>query len=161
MAQLQISRTSADQNVHRPPSDHSGRIPLSAPARKTLRAGKRFIAVMQRDLDRLTLNASATAEAGYDIRIDAELIAAGETVIATVHSILRGIIREERRLCALERAEFNPDQPRIPSGNLGGGEWTSGDWSGGTPRAIPAMARRISENPAAVRQRIAAAALQQ
>jgi hypothetical protein len=110
---------------------------LSAPALRTIRAGQRFIAVMRRDLDRLTSNAAVAAKAGYNVRFDAELIAAGETVIAIVREMLRGIVREERRLFALERAEFNPDQPRVPAGNPGGGEWTSGDWGGGTPRATP------------------------
>ena len=38
-------------------------------------------------------------------------------------------------------SKYNPDQPRVPAGNPDGGQWTSGEWEGGSnglqPRRAP------------------------
>jgi hypothetical protein len=54
---------------------------------------------------------------------------------------LKSFIAAERFLRALDRAKaalaleerrHNPDQPRVPAGQSGGGQWTSGGGGGGT-----------------------------
>jgi hypothetical protein len=51
-------------------------------------------------------------------------------------------------LAALRKAGFNPDEPRLPAGEPGGGEWTTGDGAG-TADASPMSALAYSEEPTA------------
>jgi hypothetical protein len=48
-------------------------------------------------------------------------------------------------LAPLAKANFNPDEPRIPAGEPGGGEWTTG----GEAEAAPASELRDSKEPPA------------
>lgn len=56
-----------------------------------------------------------------------------------------------RLLEALERARWNPDQPRIPAGETGGGRWTdgTGSWTGGdrSPRSDRIRVADASPSP--------------
>jgi len=45
------------------------------------------------------------------------------------------LLRLRDELCLIRRdhwhRKYNPNQPRVPSGNAGGGQWTSGAGGGG------------------------------
>lgn len=45
-----------------------------------------------------------------------------------------GLIRREHR-----RLKYNPNQPRVPAGNAGGGQWTNGSGGGGPAAGIPGL----------------------
>jgi hypothetical protein len=122
-----------DRLLEPPPARLPTATPLSPPARRTLRTGKRFIAVMHRDIGWLKAESDRCETRGYDAGKERSLITSAEAVIASVCEMMRAVVNEDRRIAALELALFHPDQPRVPAGNPGGGEWTSGDWGGGTP----------------------------
>ncbi len=50
---------------------------------------------------------------------------------------------------ALDR-KFNPNQPRIPAGQAGGGRWTDGSYGGGdtTGEALPTVEPAVDDSPA-------------
>jgi len=77
----------------------------------------------------------------------AEIIENGELAKAEKLGVPPAILAIEdralRRLAiaeALAKAGFNAEEPRVPAGNTGGGDWTSGEASAGTG-VVPARAK--------------------
>lgn len=67
---------------------------------------------------------SATAPNGKtwrELAFDRELAA-----IRQEHAALRRALAEVKFALLARKAGFDPDQPRVPAGNSGGGQWTSG-----------------------------------
>jgi hypothetical protein len=57
-----------------------------------------------------------------------------------------------RRLMRALKANFNPDQPRVPAGNPDGGQWTSldGDAEGASVQSILAQAAQLAASGASL-----------
>jgi len=52
-------------------------------------------------------------------------------------SVISGLAQTLRPLYPSPERKYNPSQPRVPAGNTGGGQWTSGGGSGGSAGASP------------------------
>jgi hypothetical protein len=68
------------------------------------------------------------ADAAKDAAFEAEVVAAGYRLLAVLREEVAEL-RAELKRQRLEEAKYSPSQPRVPSGNPRGGQWT--DRSGG------------------------------
>lgn len=65
----------------------------------------------------------------------AQALSSGQIALAQIYGLyipINGLDdRQLRRLAAIAKAGFNPNEPRVPKGDPHGGEWTTGDDGGG------------------------------
>ena len=83
----------------------------------------------------------------------AKALDAGETALAQIFGLRipvddldRGKLKRLATAAPFIRANFNPDEPRVPAGQAGGGEWTAGSGAA-EPALIPAQATITLDPP--------------
>ena len=80
----------------------------------------------------------------------------GEVALAQIYGLripVRDLdgrqLKQLGALAPLAKADFNPDEPRLPAGQPGGGEWTTGEDASAATEAAPEAALGYAEVPPA------------
>jgi hypothetical protein len=70
-----------------------------------------------------------SSQARYDAYRRREVLRLRRSLIRIQDETL--LLRRDIAARKLRQRKYSPDQPRVPAGNAGGGQWTSGEGGGG------------------------------
>ena len=71
-----------------------------------------------------------SSQASYDAYRRRELLRLRRSLMRIQDEAL--LLRRDIAASRMRQRKYSPDQPRVPAGNTGGGQWTSGSGGGGS-----------------------------